>query len=87
MGFLKSISVETLLACLHQILNGLGHGLTLLEVIGQGLIEFREPVLKKLLHDLTDLLMDVLTLRLEETVVDHLLGEGMLEDVLQVGLE
>ena len=56
-------------------------------MISQGLIEFRQPVLKEFLHDLTDLLMDVLALLLEETVVDHLLGEGMFEDVLQVGLE
>jgi hypothetical protein len=56
-------------------------------VIGESFVELRKPILKEFLHDLSDLLMDGLTLLLKEAVVNHFLSEGVFEYVFQFWLQ
>jgi hypothetical protein len=56
-------------------------------MMGQGFVKLRQPVLEQFFHDRGDAFVQFLALFLEQPVVHHLLGQGMLEDVLQIRLK
>ena len=86
-GLFKSIPAQTLLAGLHEIVDGLMKRSPLFEMVSERFIELGEPLMEQRLHHLADPFMDFLTLLFEESVVDHLLSQGMLEDIFQIRLK
>ena len=87
MSFFYGIPIQTFLPSFHEIIHRLCNGLSLLEVVGEGLVEIRQSVMKQILHDFSNLFMDVLAFLIEQAIVDDFLREGMLEDVFQIRLK
>ena len=56
-------------------------------VVGEHLVELLQPVGIELFYGPADLPVDLLSPGEEEAVVGHLLGEGVLEDILELGEE
>jgi len=83
---LHGIAVEALLTRLDQVIHCLIDRLSLPVMKREGFINLGQAVAEQVLHHLPDPLMDNLTLFLEEPVVDHLLRNGMLENVLELSL-
>ena len=62
-------------------------GITVFKMKGQRFVEFRQPVPEKIFDYIADLFMNIPSLFFEKTVINHLLGQGMLENVFQIRLE
>ncbi len=87
MGFLQGIFPKALFPRPGQVIDRLADCPGLLVMIGKRFIDFRQTVAKQGLHRLADPFVNNLSLLLQESVVDHFLGQGMLEDELDLRLQ
>ena len=56
------------------------------EMKGKGFIKLRQPILKNLLHHLTDAPVHDLAIFFEQAAINHLLDQGVLKNIFLVRL-
>ena len=77
--------LHCLLSCLDPIIDGLDPSLSSVEMVGQGLVELREPICMQRLHRSSDERMEVSSPPQQQGFVHDELGEHVLEHVLDLG--
>ena len=78
------VEAGRLVAGLAEVLEGLVPALAAQEVAAEDALELAEPAGVELLHRLADAGMELAALRREEALVGDLLGQRVLEDVLEL---